>query len=257
MIAILPFLLLLLAAPAGPHAMAIRPSTGETFTAVLTGPAPGVARGDFGGAITVNGSPAAMPASGKTELWQGRLKLFLTLRWADVPVDWVSRFRPEGFDYRVRGRVGGREELDWSGSLRWNEVEVDGGRETSSDYLRLASLELTRFSPLESEARARVAVRNPFSFPLEVAGAAYRLYANGREVGAGDRPGLLLRAARESTLEFPIDIEHGQLLAAAGSALASGGEVDGRLRGQLTVRLPGGDIAVPLDLSGRLDLLSQ
>ena len=257
MIAILSFLLLPLAAPVGPYAMAIRPSTGETFTAVLTGPAPGPAVGDFGGTITVNGSPAAMPASGKTELSQGRLKLLLTLRWADVPADWVSRYRPEGFDYRVRGRVGGREELDWSGSLRWNEVEVDGGRETASHYLRLGSIELTRFSLLESEARAKVAVRNPFSFPLKVAGADYRLYANGREVGAGDTRGLLLHAARESTLDFPIEIDHGQLLAAAGEALASGGEVGGRLQGRLTVRLPGGDIAVPLDLSGRLELLSR
>lgn len=256
MIAILPFLLWL-AAPAGPFGMAIRPSPGDTFTAVLTGPAPGPLRGDFGGTITVNGSPEAMPASGKTELSEGRLKLFLTLRWADVPADWVSRFRPEGFDYRVLGRVGGREELDWSGSLRWNQVEVDGGRETAAHYLRLGSLALTRFSMLESEARATVAVRNPFSFPLKIAGASYRLYANGREVGAGETRGMLLHGARESRLDFPIDIEHGQLLAAAGSALASGGGIGGKLQGQLTVRLPGGDIAVPLDLSGRLDLLSQ
>jgi hypothetical protein len=47
------------------------------------------------------------------------------------------------------------------------------------------------------------------------------------------------------------------LISAAGSALASGGEIDGRLQGQLQVRLASGDVAVPLDLSGRMSLLTQ
>ena len=123
--------------------------------------------------------------------------------------------------------------------------------------MRLGNLELTRFSLLESEARAVVHVRNPFSFPLKIAGASYRLFADGREVGSGEAPGLILHPAQDNTLEFPIEVAHGDLLAAAGSALASGGEVDGRLAGELSVRLPGGDVPVPLDLSGRINLLSQ
>ena len=56
-------------------------------------------------------------------------------------------------------------------------------------------------------------------------------------------------------MKLPIDLDHGELLAAAGSALRSGGDVEGRLRGTLVVRLPGGDIPVPLDLLGRFSVL--
>jgi LEA14-like dessication related protein len=253
-----PLLLFLLAAtPARSAVIVIRPTAGETFTAVVTGPVNGTPRGDFGGTISLNGSTATMAASGKTELAQGALRLLLTLRWADVPEDWVNRFRPDGFDYRVHGRIGGREEIDWSGSLKWEEVPVEAGRETGERYLRLESMDLANFSLLQSEARALVKVRNPFSFPIKLSGAEYTLSADGREVGSGRLPGTLLRAAQDNQLMLPVEIEHGQLLAAAGDALRSGGEIDGKLTGKLLVKTPGGDIAVPLDLSGRLSLTSE
>jgi LEA14-like dessication related protein len=100
-------------------------------------------------------------------------------------------------------------------------------------------------------------VRNPFAFPLKVASATYRLFANGREVGSGETRGLLLHPKQDNALDFPAELDHSALLGAAGGALASGGEVDGRLNGVLVVRLPGGDLPVPLDLSGRFALLSQ
>ena len=258
MVAILVLLLLRLAERDAAYTMAIRPTAGETFTATVAGEAPGQPHGDFGGTVSVNGSAKAIPASGRTEAPSpGHLRVSVTLRWADVPADWVDRFRPEGFDFRLQGRVGGREEIDWSGPLRWNEVRVEGGREIADRYLRLEALELTRFSLLESEARARLRVRNPFSFPIKLAGAEYVVSADGRDVGSGELPGTILHPARDNDLALPIELDHSQLLAAAGTAIAAGGEVQGRLVGKLTVRLPGGDIAVPLDLSSRLSILSQ
>jgi len=247
-------LLLLAPAPARSAAIAIRPTAGETFTAIVSGPVAGAPKGDFGGTIALNGSATSMPASGKTELAEGKLRVFLTLKWADVPEDWVNRFRPGGFDYKMHGRVGGREEIDWSGALKWDEVPVEGSRETGERYLRLESMGLEHVSLLQSDARALVRVRNPFSFPIKLAGADYKLLADGREVGAGHLPATLLRAAQDNRLELPVEIDHGQLLGAAGGAIASGGEIQGKLVGTLTVRLPGGDIAVPLDMSGRISL---
>jgi hypothetical protein len=65
---------------------------------------------------------------------------------------------------------------------------------------------------------------------------------------------MLLRARQESTLLLPIEVEHEDLLAAAGRAVLSGGDVPARLSGILTVRLPRGDVPVPIDLAGRLSL---
>ncbi|MGH9368419.1 MAG: LEA type 2 family protein [Thermoanaerobaculia bacterium] len=250
-------LLALAASAAAPIGLSVRPEAGDTFTAVVTGEAPGEASGPFSGTLALNGSAAELPVRGEAGRAGRRLNLPLTVRYADVPADWAERFRPSDFDYRLRGTVAGRERVEWAGSMRWAEVSVEVEKESVERFVRLGSLELTRLSLLASEARATVFVRNPFSFPLRVASARYELFANGRAVGSGETRGLLLHPGRENTLGFPIEVEHGPLLSAAGSALASGGQIDGRLLGQLTVRLPGGDIAAPLDLSGRLSLLAQ
>ncbi len=250
-------LLALAAAASSPIGLVVRPGAGESFTAVVTGEAPGAASGAFSGALTLNGSPSELRVSGQAERTGGRLRIPLAVRYSDVPADWVERFRLRDFDYRLRGTVAGRERVEWSGAMRWAEVAIEGEKETAERFVRLGSLQLTSLSFFESEAQAQVSVRNPFSFPLKISSARYELFANGSAVGSGQTGALVLHPGRENSLDLPVELEHGALIAAAGNALASGGEIDGRLQGQLQVRLPAGNIAVPLDLSGRLSLISQ
>jgi LEA14-like dessication related protein len=240
-----------------PVDVAIRPGQGDTFTAVIEGPEPGTESGAFAGALALNGSAAELKVSGTAERAGGRLRIPLTLRYDAIPADWAERFRLDTFELHLRGSLSGREPLDWKSTLAWSAVSVEGDRDTAARFLKLGNVELTSFSLLESEAAAHVAVRNPFAFPLKVASATYRLFANGREVGSGETRGLLLHPKQENALDFPVEIDHAALLGAAGGALASGGEIEGRLNGALVVRLPGGDLPVPLDLSGRFALLSQ
>jgi LEA14-like dessication related protein len=252
------FLFLLALAAAAPVGLEVRPGAGDTFAAVVEGPAPGGgASGAFSGKVALNGSSRELPVSGQAERRGDRLRIPITMRYSDVPADWVDRFRLQDFDYRLRGTVGGSERVEWSGVMRWADVAVEGDRETAERFVRLGSLELTSLSFFQSEAQAEVSVRNPFSFPLRVASARYDLFANGRAVGSGETQGLILHPRQENTLDLPVELEHGALISAAGSALAAGGEIDGRLQGQLQVRLASGDVAVPLDLSGRMSLLSR
>jgi hypothetical protein len=55
---------------------------------------------------------------------------------------------------------------------------------------------------------------------LKLANASFSLFANGREVGSGTIGEMVLRPGQETTLKLPIDLDHGQLLAAAGSRSA-------------------------------------
>jgi hypothetical protein len=245
---------LLLALSPGPLEVVLQPGAEETFAATLVGPATGSRGGRFEGSLSLNGSPAELPIKGNAEVAAGRLRIPLTLRYADVPADWANRYRPEGFDYRVRGRLDGGESVEWAGRGAWEEVAVEGDRRTASRVLRLSSLEVTDLSFTESRGRAVLAVRNPFTFPVRIAAVRYRLLANERAIGSGETRGLLLRPSRENTLLLPVELDHAGLVAAAGSALVSGGSIDTRLRGALTLRLPGGDVEVPLDLAGRLSL---
>jgi len=244
----------LLCAVAAPLQIRVVPES-ETLTVVVSGSEPRGQAGAFSGSLSLNGSSSRIPVAGIARPAGQRLELSVKLRYRDVPEDWISRFRAADFDYRLLGQIAGGSAVEWSGTRRWAEIGLEKREDAAAGFVRLGSLALTQFSLLESAAKAEVAVRNPLSFPLKLASTSYRLFANGREVGSGSTGEMTLQAAQETTLNLPIDLDHGQLLSAVGSALRSGGEVEGRLRGNLVVRLPGGDIAVPLDLSGRVSLL--
>lgn len=250
-------LLLPVAAGAAPLEVAIRPAPGDSFTAVIDGSQAGSSAGSFAGTLALYGSASEIKVAATAERAGGRLRIPLTIRYDEVPADWADRFRLDTFDVRIHGVLSGKEPVDWKATLPWSAITVEGDRDTAARFVKLGRVELTHFSLLESEATAHVSVRNPFAFPLKVASATYRLFANGREVGSGETRGLLLHPKQDNALDFPADLDHGALLGAAGGALASGGEVDGRLNGVLVLRLPGGDLPVPLDLSGRFALLSQ
>jgi len=244
-----------LAALARPIEIDVRPGPAETFSATLVGPARGGRGGRFSGQLALNGSSVEIPISARAEASGDRLRLPVTLRYSEIPEDWANRFRPATFDFRLAGRVAGETAVEWAGTVRWDDVGVEGERETARRFVRLRTLEVTDVSLLSSEARAVVAVRNPFAFPLTIAATRYRLAASRRVVGTGQTRGILLRARQESTLLLPLEVEHGELVAAAGQAILAGGDVPARLSGTMTVRLPRGDVVVPLDLSGQLSIL--
>ena len=243
----------LLAVLARPVEIDVRPGPAETFSATLVGPAAGARAGAFSGRLSVNGSPVEVAVSARAEASGDRLRLPVTLRYADVPVDWANRFHPQTFDYRLSGRTAAGDPVEWAGRARWDDVGMEGEKETARRFLRLASVEVTDVGFTESSAQAVLTVRNPFAFPLTIASTRYRLTSGSRIVGTGQTRGKLLRPRQESTLLLPLDVDHGQLLGAAGAGILSGGSLPARLSGTLTVRLPRGDVPVPLDLSGRLE----
>jgi LEA14-like dessication related protein len=247
-------LVLLLGAGRSPVKIDVRPGPTDTFSATLVGPADGARGGTFSGQISVNGSSISVPISGRAEATGTRLRIPLTLRYSDVPQDWANRFRADTFDYRVSGRVAGATPVEWMGTARWDDVGVEGERETVQRFVRLVTLEVTDVSLFSSDARAVVAVRNPFSFPLTVASSRYRVSADGRALGTGSTRGMILRPRQESTVLLPLEVEHGTLISVAGGAVLSGEAVPARLAGALMIRLPRGDVAVPIDLVGRLSV---
>jgi LEA14-like dessication related protein len=242
------------ATPAATHEIHVQPWP-DGFTAVLFGPASGLSGGAFTGSLSLNGSAAAIPVSGTAQQSGERVAVNFKVKYREVPEDWASRFRLADFDYRLRGSVAGAAVIDWSGTKRWDEVEADKSQgTTSADFIKLGSIELTEFSLFQSAAKAQVKVTNPLPFPLKLASTSYRLLANGREVGSGSTKGMILHASQETTLELPIEVDHAELLGAAGSAVSSGGEIEARLKGTLVIRFSGGDISVPLDLAGKFSL---
>ena len=228
----------------------------DTFSVVVSGALPaGSVSGAFSGALSVNGSASELLVAGTARALPERLELSLKIRYRDVPQDWVNRYRQADFDYRLRGRVAGSADVAWSGTKRWDGVSIEKREDVASGFVKLGAIRLTEFSLFESSGLAEVTVRNPLSFPLKLASTSYILMANGRQVGWGATDGRILKAEQTTSLALPIELDHGQLLAAAGSALRSGGQVEGRLQGTLVVRLAGTDVSIPIDQTGQFSVL--
>jgi LEA14-like dessication related protein len=239
-------------ASAAPLSFTLRIQGEKEMQATVSGPEADLAEGEFRGTIALNGSAAEMPVSGTVGHAKGRWTLPVTVRYVDVPADWADRFRMDTFSYRLRGSVGGGAPREWTGTQAWKDVAVEADRKTEADFVKLHDVRLTEMSLLSSEAEAQVEIRNPLSFPLKIAETEYTLFVNGQEVGGGATHGMVLHEGQNNVLTLPIEVEHGALLSAAGKALVAGGEIATRIQGRLVVRLKGGDLTVPLDLSGHL-----
>ncbi|HEY1251519.1 MAG TPA: LEA type 2 family protein [Thermoanaerobaculia bacterium] len=237
---------------ATPLSFTLRIQGEKELHATISGPEADLAEGEFHGTIALNDSPAELPLAGTVGHADGRWKLPVTVRYADVPADWADRFRAETFTYRLKGSVGGGAPREWTGTRPWKEVAIESDRQSGADFLKLEDVHLTQMSLLSSEAEAQLEIRNPFAFPLKIAETEYTLSVNGQEVGEGGTHGMVLHAAQNNVLTLPIEVDHGALLSAAGKALLAGGEIAARIHGKLVVRLKGGDLTVPLDLSGHL-----
>jgi LEA14-like dessication related protein len=243
---------LLLLAAASPFEITIDPRPGASFVVSLAGPALKATAGDFRGSVSLYGSPAEMPLIGRAETRGGLLRLSANVRYADVPADWLSRFRQETFDYRVRAEVAGGESVSWSGTERWSAVKSAGSDEALDHFVKMASLELTSLSLTRSEGRAVLAITNPFSFPITIAATSYRLGVNGEEVGAGGTRGRILRPRHTAGLELPFTVQQWRFLAAAGGQWAVGADLEAELEGSLTLRLPTGDLSIAVRFPGLL-----
>jgi len=243
-------LLALLQASAPPNSLSVRVLDEQKARVTISGSGD-MPAGAFSGTVRVNGSDATLPVAGTVTRSGASWSLPIEVRFASIPADWAERIRPDTFACRLEGRVGGVAR-EWSESGNWKEVDVDAGKETQEKFLSLRDVRLTEMSLTSSEGVAELAIVNPFSFPLKIAETEYTLSAEGREVGGGGTKGLILHPTARNVISLPIEIDHAALLSAAGKGLLSGGDVRVELNGRLVVRMKGGDIPVPLHLTGHL-----
>jgi LEA14-like dessication related protein len=248
-----PFVLVLalLQSAAPPTALSVRIDDEQKARVTISGTGSDMPAGAFQGNVTVNGSDAKLPVSGTVTRDGAHWSLPIEVRFASIPADWAERIRPDSFSCRLQGKVGDAPK-EWTESGNWKEVEVDAGEHVQEKFLALRDVNLTEMTLTSSEAEAHVAVRNPFAFPLRIAETEYTLLAEGREVGGGSTHGMILHPTQNNVLTLPLEIDHAALISAAGKALLSGGDVRVELNGKLVVRMKGGDIPVPLHLSGHL-----
>jgi len=132
-------------------------------------------------------------------------------------------------------------------------VAAAGASGTSASVgVELTSLELTALSEKRSEARAVLRITNPFASQVRVTSGRFVLRVNGQEVGQGSSPPRTVRAHKLKGVEIPIRIDRKAFLAALGGDFNAGMQIDAELSGEILLRLPSGDVSLPLSLPGRM-----
>jgi len=241
------FLLLLLASPDPELTLDLQP--GSTLLATWLGPAGNSGVDEFQGSMTCFDSAAALPVAGSAQRDGDRRRIAAKLRYADVPPDWVSRWRP-GQTCALHGRLAGGTPIDWSSSPAWNlsPAAADSDRSLFS----LTSLELILLSDKAADVRAVVTAVNPFSFPLEVAGVTGSVRVRGEEIGSAPAKGRALRPRKKARFKIELRTDPQHFRAAAGDRWAVGGELESEVETALTLRLPGGEQTLRIRLPGKM-----
>lgn len=183
---------------------------------------------------------------------------FVDVELAKVPDALLSHVGAHALDLILDGVLGGDGgepvPVFAVGVLRFGTPDVKTPAAASPDFLRFAGARLTDVSFSETSGEATVVLFNPFSFAVPVRELSYQLDAGGRTLATGVKHAVRLRPRQETTVTLPVTAKNVDLAAAAGSALRSHGVVEGRLTGHFTVKLSSGDVTVPLNLPGRVEI---
>ena len=178
---------------------------------------------------------------------------------AALPGALLQRGSPTAIPVTLKGTLSGEAgtavTVDAAGTLRPGTPDLVAGRELAETFVRFAGARLSGIGLSETKGEARIAVFNPLRFDVALRGIRYELSSGGREVARGSRQGLLVRPGRENEIVLPLTVSNAAAIAAAGSAVASGGKLSGHLTGQLVLKLGTGDVKIPLAGSGTIEVM--
>lgn len=171
----------------------------------------------------------------------------------------LLRSSAESIDYRFAGtlRSGAvSKPTEFRGRIPRDHVQLtESMRLTLRRFVRVGQMHLTHVGLKQATVDVDLDILAPFRFDLKVLEAGYQMDVGERTVSRGAREKFLLHGGRWNRLQFPIQVEYGGVLAAAGTAAVSRGHVDGKLTGIARLRLPSGDLDFPFEFPVRIALL--
>ena len=231
------------------------------FLRVALASAPAADRQTFRGDVIVWGVPIpASPPIGAAvqQLARGAdAVLLLDVDLARVPAAVLQKAQGDGLDVTVRGTLEGKNgkvAIRATGTLKPGTPALKGPPALGAVLARFEGARLSGLSLTETRGEARVALLNPFSFDLPVREITYALVSGGRTVASGRRTGVRIHGGRTNELSLPVEAPNRELLAVAGSLVGSGGTLQGRLVGFVTLKLGTADAKIPFDVAGKIEV---
>jgi LEA14-like dessication related protein len=217
----------------------------------------------FTGEVTVANVP--LPVHPPLHVWvqnrPGRIEAVVDfkLRIDELPEELPGKIGTQTLDLVLQGTLAGDKgssaPVHAVGLLRYGTKDIDAPYGSISDFVRLDSARLTGVTLSETKGEARVVLYDPFSFPIAVKNLTWSLMAGDRKLCGGEREAIRIHPGRENLVTVPIEAKNTDLMAAAGSAALRGGVVEGRLVGALALKVGRGEITLPIDLPGKINVL--
>jgi len=197
---------------------------------------------------------AVQPSGRRAE---GVFALNVTL--AELPEALLGKVGTNSVDLTLQGTLAGDAKSQSPayavGLLKYGTSEITAPREAVNAFVRLEDARLTGLTFTETSGEARLVLYNPFSFAIPIKSVTYTLSAGGRRLCGGEKQTLKIHPRRETEVVLPITARNADLIAAAGSAILSGGTIDGRLTGSITFRAGRGDVTLPISVAARIELV--
>ncbi len=183
----------------------------------------------------------------------------LELDLASIPEGLVTKMGAHAVDPTINGQLlgegGSKAPVCAAGLLRFGTPQFVAPASNVATFVRLGGVRLSGVGLAESEGEARALVYNPLGFPLGVRSLRYSLWIGDRRVVTGELKGIRLHPGKENDVRLPLRALNGDLIAAAGSAVVSGGTVDGLLLGEVNVKAGNDELTLPVKLSGTVHLV--
>lgn len=186
----------------------------------------------------------------------GDAVFFLDLALDRMPEELLKKVSAHALDLSLKGFLkgdrGSSVPVCAIGLLRVGTGDIYAPAANVSMFARFGSARLTGVSLSETSGEARAVLFNPFGFNVPVKDVSFSLYVGEHKLGEGRKQGILIKAGKENEVAIPVTASNVELLAAAGTALGSGGTLDGRIVGTVTLKVGRDEIVIPLNLPGAI-----
>ncbi len=227
--------------------------------------APPVSKSFFEGKMEVANTklPVAQPVTVALQHGEGSHEaVFLVdLDLSKIPAALLGNLHPAALDITFEGHLrtspsaSSATPVCAAGVLRTGTSAVRANGPVGRDYARFAGARFSGISLAETQGEATVVLYNPLSFALDVKDLLYEIRVGERTLASGERHGLRIHPGRENTVDLPVTAGNADLVAVLAGAALSGGRVDGRLFGTISVKVGKDQVmTVPLNLPGTVQV---
>ena len=203
---------------------------------------------------------AVLPVDSFPErLPSGRWLFQFFLPYGTLSPEALARGSTEAIDYRLKADLRSgvvSKPMEFRGRIPRDHLQLtESMKVTLRRFVRVQETHLGHVGLGRATVNIDLDILVPLGFDLKLLEARYEMDVGERTVSRGRREKFLLHGGRWNRLQFPIELEYGGVLAAAGKAATSRGQVDGKFTGIARLRLPSGDLDFPFEFLVKIALL--